>query len=104
MLATDNEDEDGEEEGGMSEDDMITFLEKGGLREVTPLTGETANLLGLEGRYEDDDGLDEIDRSTTTSTATGTPTLRTREREGTKTTRSSSMTACSRRSAGLDPQ
>ena len=55
-------DEDGEEEGGMSEDDMITFLEKGGLREVMPLTEETASLLGLEGRYEDDDeGLDEID-------------------------------------------
>ena len=47
----------------MSEDDIIAFLEKGGLREVLPLTEETAGLLGLEGRYEDEEdaGFDEID-------------------------------------------
>ena len=54
---------DAEDEDTMSEDDIIIFLEKGGLREVLPLTEETAGLLGLEGRYEDkeDAGFDEID-------------------------------------------
>ena len=54
---------DAEDEDAMSEDDIITFLEKGGLREVLPLTEETAGLLGLEGRYEDEEdaGFDEID-------------------------------------------
>ena len=48
-----------EEDGMMSEDDMITFMEKGGLRGVMPLTMETAGFLGIEGMYEDDD--DDVD-------------------------------------------
>lgn len=50
-----------EEEGMMSEDDMITFMEKGGLRGVMPLTMETAGFLGIEGLYDDDDddGIDD---------------------------------------------
>ena len=54
-------DEDEEEEGMMSEDDMITFMEKGGLRGVMPLTMETAGFLGIEGLYDDDDddGIDD---------------------------------------------
>lgn len=47
-------DEEKEEEE-MSEDDMITFIEKGGLRGVMPLTMETAGFLGIEGLYEDED-------------------------------------------------
>lgn len=39
----------------MSEDDMITFMEKGGLRGVIPLTEELAGYLGKEGLYEDDE-------------------------------------------------
>lgn len=48
----------------MSEDDMITFMEKGGLRGVMPLTVENAGFLGMEGLYvadeeeNDDDGFD----------------------------------------------
>jgi RNA recognition motif-containing protein len=47
----------------MSEDDMITFMEKGGLRGVMPLTVENAGFLGMEGLYvddedDDDDGFD----------------------------------------------
>ena len=45
----------GEEEDGMSEDDMIAFIEKGGLKGVMPLTEETAGFLGIEGLYDDDD-------------------------------------------------
>eukprot|EP00569_Conticribra_weissflogii_P004728 CAMPEP_0171343716 /NCGR_PEP_ID=MMETSP0878-20121228/17847_1 /TAXON_ID=67004 /ORGANISM="Thalassiosira weissflogii, Strain CCMP1336" /LENGTH=355 /DNA_ID=CAMNT_0011846729 /DNA_START=141 /DNA_END=1208 /DNA_ORIENTATION=+ len=46
----------------MSEDDMITFMEKGGLRSILPLTEETAGFLGIEGLYEDDDDyFDEYD-------------------------------------------
>jgi hypothetical protein len=48
-----------EEDGMMSEDDMITFMEKGGLRGVMPLTLETAGFLGIKGMYEDDDEEDE---------------------------------------------
>ena len=48
-----------EEEGMMSEDDMITFMEKGGLRGVMPLTMETAGFLGIEGMYEDDEEDDD---------------------------------------------
>mmetsp|Transcript_15487 Transcript_15487/g.26422 ORF Transcript_15487/g.26422 Transcript_15487/m.26422 type:complete len:390 (-) Transcript_15487:86-1255(-) len=48
-----------EEEGMMSEDDMITFMEKGGLRGVMPLTTETAGFLGIEGMYEDDEEDDD---------------------------------------------
>ncbi|KAL7529407.1 hypothetical protein ACHAXR_002952 [Thalassiosira sp. AJA248-18] len=58
------DDGDGEDDGlGMSEDDMITFIEKGGLKGVMPLTEETAGFLGIEGLYDDDDndGFDEID-------------------------------------------
>ena len=53
---------DAEDEDTMSEDDIIIFLEKGGLREVLPLTEETAGLLGLEGRYKDEEdaGFNEI--------------------------------------------
>ena len=51
--------EEEEEDGMMSEDDMITFMEKGGLRGVMPLTMETAGFLGIEGMYEDDD--DDVD-------------------------------------------
>eukprot|EP00984_Skeletonema_dohrnii_P015175 scaffold6502_cov184-Skeletonema_dohrnii-CCMP3373.AAC.4 len=43
----------------MSEDDMITFMEKGGLRGVMPLTMETAGFLGIEGMYEDDEEDDD---------------------------------------------
>ncbi|KAL3788069.1 hypothetical protein HJC23_008131 [Cyclotella cryptica] len=39
----------------MDEDDMITFMEKGGLRGVMPLTEELAGYLGKEGLYEDDE-------------------------------------------------
>ncbi len=44
----------------MSEDDMITFMEKGGLRGVMPLTVENAGFLSMEGLYvdDDDDGFD----------------------------------------------
>ena len=44
----------------MSDDDMITFIEKGGLRGVMPLTEELADYLGQSGLYEDD-GYDEPD-------------------------------------------
>jgi RNA recognition motif-containing protein len=44
-----------EEVDRMSEDDMITFMEKGGLRGVMPLTEDLAGYLGQEGLYEDDD-------------------------------------------------
>jgi RNA recognition motif-containing protein len=44
-----------EEEDRMSEDDMITFMEKGGLRGVMPLTEELAGYLGQEGLYEEED-------------------------------------------------
>eukprot|EP00578_Thalassiosira_sp_NH16_P023681 CAMPEP_0181083814 /NCGR_PEP_ID=MMETSP1071-20121207/4366_1 /TAXON_ID=35127 /ORGANISM="Thalassiosira sp., Strain NH16" /LENGTH=350 /DNA_ID=CAMNT_0023165513 /DNA_START=482 /DNA_END=1534 /DNA_ORIENTATION=+ len=58
----DDTDDDDEEDGFMmSEDDMITFMEKGGLRGVMPLTEETAGFLGIEGLYdEDDDGYDDF--------------------------------------------
>ena len=57
----DDEDEDEEEGFEMSEDDMITFMEKGGLRKMLPLTEETAGFLGIEGLYEDDDDFfDEV--------------------------------------------
>lgn len=58
------EEEDGGDGDGfeMSEDDMITFMEKGGLRSMLPLTEETAGFLGIEGLYEDDDDyFDEYD-------------------------------------------
>ena len=55
------DDDDGYE---MSEDDMITFIEKGGLKGVMPLTEETAGFLGIEGLYDDDgDEYDEVDES-----------------------------------------
>ena len=44
-----------DEEDRMSEDDMIAFMEKGGLRGVMPLTEEMAGYLGQEGLYEEDD-------------------------------------------------
>lgn len=44
-----------EVEDRMSEDDMITFMEKGGLRGVMPLTEELAGYLGQEGLYEEED-------------------------------------------------
>ena len=47
------------EEGMMSEDDMIAFIEKGGLKGVMPLTEETAGFLGIEGLYDDDEDVDE---------------------------------------------
>ena len=43
----------------MSEDDMIAFIEKGGLKGVMPLTEETAGFLGIEGLYDDDEDVDE---------------------------------------------
>eukprot|EP00579_Thalassiosira_antarctica_P000550 CAMPEP_0201874176 /NCGR_PEP_ID=MMETSP0902-20130614/6504_1 /ASSEMBLY_ACC=CAM_ASM_000551 /TAXON_ID=420261 /ORGANISM="Thalassiosira antarctica, Strain CCMP982" /LENGTH=403 /DNA_ID=CAMNT_0048400987 /DNA_START=354 /DNA_END=1565 /DNA_ORIENTATION=- len=50
------DDDDSSSDGlGMSEDDMITFMEKGGLRGVMPLTEETAGFLGIEGLYDDDE-------------------------------------------------
>eukprot|EP00584_Thalassiosira_punctigera_P007736 CAMPEP_0172530888 /NCGR_PEP_ID=MMETSP1067-20121228/4494_1 /TAXON_ID=265564 ORGANISM="Thalassiosira punctigera, Strain Tpunct2005C2" /NCGR_SAMPLE_ID=MMETSP1067 /ASSEMBLY_ACC=CAM_ASM_000444 /LENGTH=385 /DNA_ID=CAMNT_0013315187 /DNA_START=54 /DNA_END=1211 /DNA_ORIENTATION=+ len=52
--------DDDDEEDGMSEDQMIAFIEKGGLREVMPLTEETAGFLGIEGLYDEDD-FDEPD-------------------------------------------
>ena len=51
--------EEEEEEGGMTEDEMIAFMEKGGLRGVMPLTEETAGFLGIEGLYDDDE--DDLD-------------------------------------------
>jgi hypothetical protein len=39
----------------MSEEDMITFMEKGGLRGVMPLSEEMASYLGQNGLYEEDD-------------------------------------------------
>mmetsp|Transcript_1797 Transcript_1797/g.3381 ORF Transcript_1797/g.3381 Transcript_1797/m.3381 type:complete len:469 (-) Transcript_1797:79-1485(-) len=63
-VATQEEEEEDYDDGlGMSEDDMITFMEKGGLRGVMPLTEETAGFLGIEGLYEDDEGFDEVDES-----------------------------------------
>ena len=59
LLAFIQDSEEEEEDGMMSEDDMITFMEKGGLRGVMPLTMETAGFLGIEGMYEDDD--DDVD-------------------------------------------
>ena len=44
-----------DDEDRMSEDDMISFIEKGGLRGVMPLTEELAGYLGQEGLYEDDE-------------------------------------------------
>ncbi|KAL7547890.1 hypothetical protein ACHAWF_011158 [Thalassiosira exigua] len=59
-LASDVEEDGDDEDGlGMSEDDMITFMEKGGLRGVMPLTEETAGFLGIEGLYDGDDEYDE---------------------------------------------
>jgi len=55
---SDNE-EEVVEEGMMSEDDMIAFIEKGGLKGVMPLTEETAGFLGIEGLYDDDEDVDE---------------------------------------------
>jgi len=49
------EDDNDDSEFEMSEDDMIAFIEKGGLREVMPLTEETAGFLGIEGIYDDQD-------------------------------------------------
>ena len=60
LVDVDGGEEEDEEDGMMSEDDMITFMEKGGLRGVMPLTMETAGFLGIEGMYEDDDN-DEVD-------------------------------------------
>lgn len=44
-----------EEEDRMSEDEMIAFVERGGLRGVMPLTEEMAGYLGQEGLYEEDE-------------------------------------------------
>ncbi|KAL3827315.1 hypothetical protein ACHAXA_005061 [Cyclostephanos tholiformis] len=50
------------DEGIMSEDDMIAFMERGGLRGAMALTEETAGYLGVKGLYvQDDDDEDEID-------------------------------------------
>ena len=44
----------------MSEDDMIAFMERGGLRGAMALTEETAGYLGIKGLYvRDDDGDDD---------------------------------------------
>ena len=64
LEGVDGLDKDAQEEadGMMSEDDMITFMEKGGLRGVMPLTMETAGFLGIEGMYEDgNDDDDDVD-------------------------------------------
>ena len=50
----------------MSEDDMITFMERGGLRGAMALTEETAGYLGVKGLYvrdDDDDDDDEEEES-----------------------------------------
>ena len=52
---SDKDEEEVVEEGMMSEDDMIAFIEKGGLKGVMPLTEETAGFLGIEGLYDDDE-------------------------------------------------
>ena len=41
--------------GGMSEDEIIAFMERGGLRGAMALTEETAGFLGVRGLYVDDD-------------------------------------------------
>ena len=56
--AVSEEEEEVVEEGMMSEDDMIAFIEKGGLKGVMPLTEETAGFLGIEGLYDDDEDED----------------------------------------------
>lgn len=43
----------------MSEDDMIAFMERGGLRGAMALTEETAGYLGSKGLYVDNDTADE---------------------------------------------
>ncbi|KAL3782563.1 hypothetical protein ACHAW5_004871 [Stephanodiscus triporus] len=45
--------------GKMSEDDMIAFMERGGLRGAMALTEETAGFLGVRGLYEDGDDDDD---------------------------------------------
>ena len=47
--------------GSMSEDDMIAFMERGGLRGAMALTEETAGYLGVKGLYVDDDTGDDDD-------------------------------------------
>ena len=54
-VSDEDEEEEVVEEGMMSEDDMIAFIEKGGLKGVMPLTEETAGFLGIEGLYDDDE-------------------------------------------------
>jgi len=54
-VTEDGNDDSGDFDFQMSEDDMIAFIEKGGLREVMPLTEETAGFLGIEGIYDDQD-------------------------------------------------
>ena len=52
----------GKEKGGsMSEDDMIAFMERGGLRGAMALTEETAGYLGTKGLYVDDDTTSDDD-------------------------------------------
>ena len=46
---------------GMSEDDMIAFMERGGLRGAMALTEETAGYLGTKGLYVDDDTTSDND-------------------------------------------
>jgi hypothetical protein len=46
---------------GMSEDDMIAFMERGGLRGAIALTEETAGYLGTKGLYVDDDTTSDND-------------------------------------------
>jgi len=58
--AVSEEEEEVVEEGMMSEDDMIAFIEKGGLKGVMPLTEETAGFLGIEGLYDDDEDVDDM--------------------------------------------
>ena len=54
-------DEAARKEGIMSEDDMIAFIERGGLRGAMALTEETAGYLGVKGLYVRDDDDDDID-------------------------------------------
>ena len=49
----------GKDKDRMSEDDMIAFMERGGLRGAMALTEETAGYLGVKGLYVDDDNDDD---------------------------------------------
>jgi hypothetical protein len=61
MKENNTQDNNNKKGGSMSEDDMIAFMERGGLRGAMALTEETAGYLGVKGLYVDDDTGDDDD-------------------------------------------